>query len=207
MVETAITRDNTVVVMIDHAVGFGNLFRSHTPAEHLTATSALAQTALTYGLPLVLTNGPDGGPAGPLFPELLAITGDTPVHVRDGNFDAFRTPSFAAAVAATGRTKLVVSGLMTEGCVLQTVLSGLRQGYEVYVAVDAAAGEDTQAHEAALQRLYQSGARPVTWLSLASELQVTYDDVSTVGPFMQTMTQYSAGFGLFAATSAPAGAR
>ncbi len=201
MVESAIARDNTVVVMVDHAVGLGDVARSHSPSEHLAAACALAQTALTFGLPLVLTNGPDGGPAGPLFPELLAVAGDTPVQVRAGNFDAFGTPEFTAAIVMTGCSKLVLSGLTTEGSVLQTALTGLRLGFEVYLAVDAVAGEDVQAHQAALQRLTQSGARPLTWLSLACELQVTYDDLDTVGPFLQTMAQYSTGYGPFAAAA------
>ncbi len=199
MIESPITRTNTAVVMIDHAVGFGNLIRSHTPEQHINATVALAETARTYELPLVLTNGAEGSPPGPLFPQLLEVTGDTPVHARAGNFDAFRTPEFAAAVSAAGRSKLVLSGLMTEGCVLQTALSGLRLGYEVYLAVDASGGETPEAHDAAIQRLIASGVRPITWLSLASELQVTYEDYATVGQFAGTMANHSGVFGLFAA--------
>jgi hypothetical protein len=57
----------------------------------------------------------------PLFSELRAVTGGALVIVRGPGFiNAFETPEFAAAVEQTGRRKLVMSGLLTEGCVLGT---------------------------------------------------------------------------------------
>jgi hypothetical protein len=49
------------------AVGFGNVFRSHDLSLHVNNTVALAKTAGVFGIPLVLTNGADTGPYGPLF--------------------------------------------------------------------------------------------------------------------------------------------
>jgi hypothetical protein len=45
--------------MIDHAVGFGNVFRSHDLPLHVNNTVGLAKTAGVFGIPLVLTNGAD----------------------------------------------------------------------------------------------------------------------------------------------------
>jgi nicotinamidase-related amidase len=50
-------------------------------------------------------------------------------------------------------------------------LDALREGYEVYVVVDAIGGVSTIAHEAAMQRMLQAGARPISVLGLACELQ------------------------------------
>jgi nicotinamidase-related amidase len=76
---------------------------------------------------------------------------------------------------------------MTEGCILYTALDALRLGYTVSVVVDATAGATTIIHDAALLRLTQRGVTPVTWLSLASELQVTYDNLETVEVYMDVM--------------------
>ena len=73
-----------------------------------------------------------------------------------------------------------MSGLLTEGCVLGTALAGLERGYEVYVAVDATAGETLETHQVAIQRMIQAGAVPVTWLSLASQYQGSYTNHQTV---------------------------
>jgi nicotinamidase-related amidase len=183
--------------MIDHAVGFGNVFRSHDLSLHVNNTVGLAKTAGVFGIPLVLTNGADTGPYGQLFSELRAETGDGRVIVREGNFiNAFQTPQFAAAVESAGRRKLVMSGLLTEGCVLGTALAGLGRGYEVYVAVDATADETLETHQVAVQRMIQAGVVPVTCLSLASQYQGSYTNHETVQGFPGLMTQHSAAFGM-----------
>ena len=83
MSSSALTTENSAVVMIDHAVGFGNVFRSHDLSLHVNNTVGLARTAGVFGIPLVLTNGADTGPYGPLFSELRAVTGGAPVIVRE----------------------------------------------------------------------------------------------------------------------------
>lgn len=193
----SLTPENTAILMIDHAVGFGTLFRSHDIAAHVNNTVALAKIAKAYGVPLVVTNGADTDAPGPLFPQLKAQLGDTKVLVRSGNFNVFDTPEVAAAVKATGRKKLLLSGLMTEGCVLLSALSAVDRGYEVHVVVDAVAGETSETHHAAVQRMVQAGVVPVTWLSLASEYQVTYENLATVGQFMGLMDQHSPALGMF----------
>ena len=211
MLSSALTSENSVIVMIDHAVGFGSVFRSHDVSLHVNNTVGLAKTAGVFGIPLVLTNGADTGPYGPLFAELLAVIGDVPVIVREGNFiNAFQTPQFAAVVEATGRRKLVISGLLTEGCVLGTALAGLERGYEVYVAVDTTAGETLETHQVAVQRMVQAGVVPVTWLSLASQYQGSYANHQTVPGFLGLMAQHSPALGMLfqgqaARQAAPAG--
>ncbi|MFZ0188256.1 MAG: isochorismatase family protein [Streptosporangiaceae bacterium] len=194
---SALTSENSAIVMIDHAVGFGNVFRSHDLSLHVNNTVGLAKTAGVFGIPLVLTNGADTGPYGPLFSELQAVTGGARVIVREGNFiNAFETPEFAATVESAGRRKLVMSGLLTEGCVLGTALAGLERGYEVYLAADAAAGETLETHQVAVQRMIQAGVVPVTWLSLASQYQGSYTNHETVPGFLGLMSQHSAAFGM-----------
>ncbi len=189
--------------MIDHAVGFGEVFRSHDVSLHVNNTVGLAKTAGIFDIPLVLTNGADNGPYGPLFKDLRAVVGDAHVIVREGHFiNAFETPEFAAAVEATGRKKLVMSGLLTEGCILGTAFAGLERGYEVYVAVDTTAGETLETHQVAVQRMVQAGVVPVTWLSLASQYQGTYAKPETLPQFMGLMTQHSPTFGMLLQGSA-----
>ena len=42
MSSSALTTENSAVVMIDHAVGFGTVFRSHDLALHVNNTVGLA---------------------------------------------------------------------------------------------------------------------------------------------------------------------
>jgi nicotinamidase-related amidase len=52
-----------------------------------------------------------------------------------------------------------------------TALDALREGYEVYPVTDAIGGTTPEAHRAGLDRVLQAGGQPITWVSLACELQ------------------------------------
>jgi nicotinamidase-related amidase len=164
--------DNATIVLVDYAVGFANILRSHDLREHLSNVLGLAQTALSYGSGLVVTNGEASKPSGPLYPELLQVLGDQPVIERKTAFNAFLDEGFRQAVEATGRRRLIIGGIATDGCVLNTVLGAIRAGYEAYVVVDAAASPSREAHDAAIQRMTMAGAVPVTWWSIAAEFQL-----------------------------------
>lgn len=161
---------DSAIVLIDHSVGFSNLIGSHTIQENLDGALALAEIATIFGTPLVVTNGPDDGPAGPLYPELLDVLGDHPVINRPPTFDAFDDEAFTAAVEATGRRRLIVAGIQTDVCVALTALTAIDRGYEVYLVVDASAATTKETHDAAVMRLVQAGAIPVNWLAVGSEL-------------------------------------
>lgn len=164
--------DNSTVVLVDYAVGFANLLRTHDLHDHITNVVGLATTAKLYGAPLVVTNGEASKPSGPLYPELLAAIGDQEVIERKTAFNSFLDERFAAAVKATGNSRLIIGGIATDGCVLQTALGALREGYEVYVVVDATASTNQEAHDMAVQRMIMAGVTPVTWWSLAAEYQL-----------------------------------
>lgn len=172
MAPEPLTPANTTVVLVDYAVGFANLLGTHDLPAHLNAVTGLAKTASWYGSGLVVTNGQPSKPSGPLYPELLDVIGDHPVIERATDFNSFLDEPFAEAVRATGRQNLVIGGVATDGCVLQTVLGGLREGYKVHVVVDASASLSVEAHQTAVQRMVQAGVVPLTWFSLAAEFQL-----------------------------------
>lgn len=180
-----LTPEDTTIVLVDHAVGFANVLRSHDVGQHIGNVVGLAKTALLYGTGLVVTNGLPDKPSGPLYPQLREVIGDHPVIERGGNFNSFLDENFARAVRETGRRKLAIAGVSTEGCVLQTVLGALREGYEVYLVVDASASVTAETHLTAVQRMVQAGAVPVTWFSLAGEF--TVDHRSATAPHFQRL--------------------
>jgi hypothetical protein len=56
----------------------------------------------------------------------------------------------------------------------------VREGYEVYPVVDATGGTSVEAHRAGLERVIHAGAQPISWVSLACELQRDWARVETV---------------------------
>ena len=59
-------------------------------------------------------------------------------------------------------------------------LDALREGYDVFPVVDAIGGTSEEAHRAGMERVLQSGAQPVGWVSLAVELQRDWAREATV---------------------------
>jgi nicotinamidase-related amidase len=64
-------------------------------------------------------------------------------------------------------------------------LDALREGYEVYPVVDAIGGTSEEAHRVALERVVQTGAQPISWVSLAVELQRDWAREETVDDVIQ----------------------
>jgi hypothetical protein len=64
-------------------------------------------------------------------------------------------------------------------------LDALREGYDVYPVIDAIAGTSVEAHRAGLERVTLAGGRPVSWVSLACELQRDWARLETVEAVVQ----------------------
>jgi nicotinamidase-related amidase len=76
-----------------------------------------------------------------------------------------------AAVLATGRKRMILSGLLTEACVSFLALSAIDDGLEVFVVGDACGGASADGHELALRRMAAKGAVMTSWLQVLLELQ------------------------------------
>jgi len=92
---------------------------------------------------------------------------------------------FLEAVRATGRRKLIFCALWTEVCMAFTALDAMHEGYEAYPVVDAIGGTSAEAHRAGLERVVQAGGQPITWVSLACELQRDWARQATVADVIE----------------------
>ncbi|MGA7668801.1 MAG: isochorismatase family protein [Nitrolancea sp.] len=70
--------------------------------------------------------------------------------------------------------QLIVAGAETDVCVLQSVLGLLDMGFQVFLLEDALFSSEPDP-SAALRRMYQDGATPITYKSLYYELKGTVD--------------------------------
>jgi Isochorismatase family len=66
-----------------------------------------------------------------------------------------------------------------------TALDALREGYEVYPVVDAIGGTSPEAHRVGLERVVQAGGQPISWVSLACELQRDWARQETVADVVE----------------------
>jgi len=61
-----------------------------------------------------------------------------------------------------GRRSVVLCGIETHVCVLQSAFDLLASGWEVYVVIDAVGSRNVRDHEAAIERMKQAGIKLVT---------------------------------------------
>ncbi len=145
----------------------------------------LAKAAKIFNVPTILTTVETKSFSGNMWPQILYIFPDQ-VPVERSSMNSWEDAKFVEAVAATGRKKLIMAALWTEVCLTFPALEALKAGYEVYAVEDASGGTSVTAHNAAMRRIEQAGAVPVTSLQVLLEYQRdwarkdTYNDVMAV---------------------------
>lgn len=80
------------------------------------------------------------------------------------SYSGFEGTELAEELRAAGVTRLLVGGLATDYCVLNTVLDGLRENFEVLLLSDAIRAVEVQPGDgdAAIARMTAAGASPIT---------------------------------------------
>jgi len=176
-----LTPQNTALLVIDYQPGQFAAVSSMDRDLLLENIVSTAKIAKLFGLPIVhSTINVTSGLAEPTVPELAELLVDNPPIDRT-SINAWEDADFLSAVRATGRRKLILCALWTEMCMAFPALDALREGYEVFPVVDAIGGTSEAAHRAALERVVQAGAQPVTWIPLGGELQRDWARTETAG--------------------------
>jgi nicotinamidase-related amidase len=175
-----ITPQNATFVLIDYQPEQIATVRSMDHDLLVKNAVSTVRTVKAFGVPVVhSTVNVASGQTGPTLPELAELLTDEPPLDRT-TVNSWEDTEFVQAVRATGRRKLVLCALWTEVCMAFAALDALREGYEVYPVVDAIGGTSPEAHRAGLERVVQAGAQPVSWVSLACELQRDWGRLETV---------------------------
>jgi nicotinamidase-related amidase len=182
-----LTPENAALVVIDYQPTQVRSIRSMDHQLLLENIVRVAKIATLYKLPVVLsTVNVASGVNRPTVPELLdALNGAEQIDRTSMN--AWEDTEFRAALEATGRKKIVMTALWTEACLAFPTLDALRSGYEIYPVVDAVGGTSLDAHETALKRVTQAGAKPVSWVELACELQRDWARTGTAPEFKEIL--------------------
>jgi nicotinamidase-related amidase len=158
------------VVFADQQAGLAFAVQSMDRQALLNNAVALARIAGVFSIPVVASTSASHVYSGPMFPALkAALPGLAAIERR--NMNLWEDDAARAAVKATGRKRLLVSGLLTEGCVNFLALSALADGYDVFVVADACGGATDQGHTLALARMTAAGAQVTSWLQVLLELQ------------------------------------
>jgi nicotinamidase-related amidase len=174
-----LTPQNSALVVIDYQPSQVQAVTSMDRDLLVDNIVSVARLAKTFDLPVVLSTVNVANGQGPTIPELKAVLADSP-EIDRTTINSWEDIELRQAVEATGRKKLIMTALWTEMCLVYPALDAMRDGFDVYPVVDAVGGTSPQAHRAGLERIVRAGAQPISWVSLAGELQRDWNRSETV---------------------------
>jgi hypothetical protein len=143
--------------------------KTNTPDALARSAAVLAQVARLLHLPMHLSVVPEGGQRPELIPALARETEGVTQHPRLSN-SPFLDEATRAAIAATGRQRLVIAGFTTEVVVLHAVCDAIAAGYRAYVPVDACGGMSSRTEEAAFRQIEAAGGITTSVVTLVTAL-------------------------------------
>jgi nicotinamidase-related amidase len=156
----------------------------------------LAKAAKVFDIPTIITTVESESFSGFTYPELLDVF---PGHklLERTSMNSWDDQKVRDALAASGRKKVVVSGLWTEVCNNSFALCAMGEGdYEIYMVADASGGTSKDAHDFAMQRMIQAGAVPVTWQQVLLEWQRDWARKETYDAVMAIVKEHSGAYGM-----------
>jgi nicotinamidase-related amidase len=135
-----------------------------------------AKAARIFDVPLILSTVETKSFSGNIWPQLQAIyPSQTPIE--RSSMNSWDDEGFVAAIKKTGKKKIVL-------------------GYEVYVVEDLCGDLDTRSHEAAMRRVEQAGAKPVTWIQVMLEWQRDWAQTGTYNAVMDVVKNHGGAYGM-----------
>ena len=129
--------------------------------ELIAGAEILVRAAVRLGIPVFATEQYPKA-LGQTVPELKEWLPANQEYSPKLCFSSLGCEAFAKNLAASKRQQVVMVGIETHVCVMQTGLELLAAGYSVYVATDAVSSRDGADREAGLKRLEKHGAELVT---------------------------------------------
>lgn len=180
-----LTPENSALIVIDYQPVQVNSIASMDRQLLVNNIVGVAKAAKVYDLPIVLsTVNVQTGFNKETIPQLKKVLKDVPSYDRT-TINSWEDKEFLDAVKATGKKKLIMTALWTEACLTFPVLDALKDGYEVYIVVDAVGGTSVAAHDAAIRRMEQAGAVSISVTQLFCELQRDWARTETSQDFMK----------------------
>lgn len=168
--KTLLTPSDHILVLIDYQSQMAFATKSIDAVNLRNNAALISKAAKEFGVSTILTTVAEKTFSGPMFDEIRSVFPNSKTIDRT-TMNTWEDPKVIAEVNRIGKSRLVFGGLWTSVCIVGPALSALDQGFEVYVVADACGDVSDEAHERAMQRMIQAGARPMTSVQYLLELQ------------------------------------
>jgi nicotinamidase-related amidase len=188
---------NHTLILVDHesqmTFAVGNI-----PVDQLrTNTAIVAGASKIFKVPTIVTTVAEESFSGPVFPEIQEVYPKaTSNYIDRTSMNLWEDINAYKAVQAKGSKTIVLAGLWTSVCIVGPALSAINEGYTVYVITDASGDISKEAHEQAVTRMVQAGARPITSMQYLLELQRDWSRSETYKAVTDLVQKYGGSYGI-----------
>ena len=193
--KTLLSPTDHILVMIDHQSQMAFATKSIDTVTLRNNAALVAAAAAGFGVSTILTTVAEKTFSGPMFDEIRQAFPKAEVIDRT-TMNTWEDARIAERVNRIGKGRLVFAGLWTSVCIVGPALSAIEQGFQVYVIADACGDVSEEAHQRAMDRMVQAGARPMTSLQYLLELQRDWARAKTYELTTGIAKRYGGGYGL-----------
>ena len=155
----------------------------------------VSHAAAGFGVSTILTTVAEKSFSGPMFSEITDAFPGQKLFDRT-SMNTWEDTAVIEEVNRIGQERLVFAGLWTSVCIVGPVASAIDQGFDVYVITDASGDISTEAHERAVERMIQLGAKPITALQYLLELQRDWARTETYDMTTGIARKFGGAYGL-----------
>jgi len=168
--KTLLSPSDHTLILIDFQSQMAFATKSIDPVMLRNNAALVANAARIFNVTTIPTTVAEKTFSGPMFDEIKAAFPNAKFFDRT-RMNTWEDKAVIEEVNRIGKGRIVLAGLWTSVCIVGPALSALDQGFEVYVIADACGDVSEEAHERAIERIVQAGARPMTSLQYLLELQ------------------------------------
>ncbi|PKS10029.1 hypothetical protein jhhlp_004654 [Lomentospora prolificans] len=165
-----------LLVIVDIQEGLINMVKDWDTALYKSNILAHSSLAQVFNLPVIITSSAPVGPNGVVPKELIAMHPNATIIDRSGEVNAWDSKEFRDAVRATGKTQIIVAGIMTDICTTFLSLSLREEGYGVWANAEASGTTSVFIRDLANQRMMSAGVHVMSMLSIMSDLMRSWAD-------------------------------
>jgi len=153
-----LSRSESLLLIVDVQAGLARAV--HDAGSRITRLALLLRAAAVLDVPVIVSEQYPKG-LGATDPRLLPLPDGATVLPKLA-FSCWREPVLRAALERAGRRQVVVAGMETHVCVLQTALDLQEAGFAVHLAADASGSRRVEDRALGQARLRDRGVAVVT---------------------------------------------
>ena len=193
--KTLLSPTDHTLILIDFQSQMAFATKSIDPIALRNNAALVANAAKIFNISTIPTTVAEKTFSGPMFDEIKAAFPKTKFFDRT-SMNCWEDKAVNEEVNRIGKGRIVLAGLWTSVCIVGPAISALDQGFEVYFIADACGDVSDEAHERAVQRMVQAGARPMTSLQYLLELQRDWARADTYSATTDVARTFGGAYGL-----------